>query len=82
MAPTTSNRTDHREQFSQVLRTARASRGMTQVDAAKRLDVSQPTLSGWERGDYLPRASRLKFIAGLYSLRLDDLLRSYSEVAS
>lgn len=46
---------------------------MSQVEAARRLGVTQGTLPQWESGGSLPRADKLPEIARLYGCTVDEL---------
>jgi transcriptional regulator with XRE-family HTH domain len=47
---------------------------IAQVEFARRLGVSQPTVWGWVSGDSLPSAEMLKKISNETGLSIDDLL--------
>ena len=49
--------------------------GYGQKTVAKRLGISNTTISMWETGASLPRADLLPKIAALYGCTVDDLLR-------
>lgn len=51
----------------------RKARGLTQVEAAEKLQVDQTTVSKWENGEALPRADMLFRIAGLYGIKVDNI---------
>lgn len=53
--------------------------GLTQTEAAEKLNVSQSTVSMWETGSNLPRVEKLREIAGLYNCTVDDLLKEERE---
>lgn len=48
--------------------------GMTQLEAAKMLGVSQPTIACWETGRSNPRFAMLNDIAKLFGCTVDDLM--------
>ena len=48
---------------------------LTQVEAAKELNVSQGAISNWENGISLPVADKLPEIARLYGCTIDDLFK-------
>ncbi|MDN5749150.1 MAG: helix-turn-helix transcriptional regulator, partial [Pseudonocardia sp.] len=54
------------------MRRARLRRGVTQAQAAARVEVSRPTLTQWESGRYLPSPARAQ--------KLDDLLGAGGEL--
>lgn len=53
--------------------TARINAGLSQTEAARRLGVDQSTVSYWETGKKMPRASKLAKMADLYGCTVDDL---------
>lgn len=56
------------------LKELRASRKMTQVDLAKKLNVSQQTIGSWEVGRAEPSSEALTKIAALFETSVDYLL--------
>lgn len=54
---------------------ARCRAGLTQVQSAVALNVSQGTVSQWENGEMYPVGSRLQAIAELYGCTIDELFR-------
>lgn len=46
--------------FGEHLRERRIAHGMTQEEAAAAVGVTQPTWSGWESGEQMPRGRRLE----------------------
>ncbi|MFB5518874.1 helix-turn-helix transcriptional regulator [Enterococcus casseliflavus] len=56
------------------LKELRASRKMTQVDLAKKLNVSQQTIGSWEVGRAEPSSEALTKIAALFETTVDYLL--------
>lgn len=48
--------------------------GMTQKDLAERINVSDKTVSRWERGDGLPDLSMIPVLAELFDVTCDELL--------
>lgn len=58
--------------FLAVLRKAK---GMTQQEVADKLNVSNKTVSKWERDEGCPEIMMLPLIAELYSVTVDDILR-------
>lgn len=49
--------------LSARLKTTRKKRGLSQTALANLVQVSQPTVANWERGDHIPRQDALKRIA-------------------
>lgn len=47
---------------------------ISQMDFARRVGVSQPTVWGWVNGDSLPAAEMLKTISNETGLSIDELL--------
>ena len=48
--------------------------GMKQLDLAKALNISQGTLSNWERGVHDPDSEALLFLAKTFNTTIDNLL--------
>ena len=57
----------------------RENSGLTQLEAAEKLKVSQSTVSMWETGVNLPRVEKLREISRLYNCTVDDLLKEDEE---
>lgn len=55
------------------LRAARVNKGLLQKEAAKRLQVSNKTLSSWEKGATFPTPPQIDAICVLYGVNYDDL---------
>ena len=60
------------------LRTARESRGLTQLDAAKRISVARTTLVAMEQGRRRVRIGEIQALASLYGVSANSLLRQES----
>lgn len=58
---------------------ARMNAGLSQVEVAKRIGVSDAAVSMWETGKTRPRASRLLKLANLYRCTVDELLSDLPE---
>lgn len=54
---------------------ARKSAGLSQMEAANRLGITDAAVCQWETGKTAPRAAMLPRIATLYHCSVDDLLR-------
>ena len=54
----------------------RKNKGMTQKELAQRLNVSDKTVSHWERGDSNPDLQLLTVIADIFGVTCDELLKS------
>lgn len=55
------------------LAAARVNAGLTQVEAAKALNVGNKTLNGWENGKITPRAIQLVALSDLYKIPIDNI---------
>lgn len=53
--------------------------GLSQLELAERLDVSQQAVSRWESGAAVPSIENLKFLSGLYGVSVDFLLDDGAE---
>lgn len=53
----------------------RKANGMTQKDLAERLNVSDKTVSRWERDDGAPDLAVIPVIAEIFNVTCDELLR-------
>lgn len=49
--------------------------GLTQMEVAKALGVSDAAVCQWEKGETMPSSKRLPEIAKLYKCTVDKLLR-------
>ena len=58
------------------LEKCRKNAGITQVELATMLHVSQSTVSAWESGENYPTADKLPIIAGALGCSIDDLYRT------
>ena len=58
---------------------ARMSAGLSQVEVAKRIGVSDAAVSMWETGKTRPRASLLLKLATLYHCTVDELISDLPE---
>lgn len=56
-----------------TLKAARVNIGLTQKEAAERLNVSNKTLCNWENGKSIPRVDKIKNICALYNISYDSL---------
>ena len=59
--------------MAQTIRQARRARGWTQLQLATRLGVTPVTVYNWERGRYEPSATKLRQIARLFGVSMDDV---------
>ncbi|MCL2446641.1 MAG: helix-turn-helix domain-containing protein [Oscillospiraceae bacterium] len=60
--------------FGESLRRLRREKNMTQEQLAQRLNVSFQTISNWERNENWPDLSMLPVLAGLFNVKVDELL--------
>lgn len=49
--------------------------GLTQMEVAKALGVSDAAVCQWEKGETMPTAKRLREVAKLYKCSVDKLLK-------
>lgn len=56
-----------------ALKELRRKSGLSQADVACVLGIQQPTVSMWETGENMPRASILPKLAELYRCNINDL---------
>lgn len=59
-----------------TLKAARINAGLTQSEAAKKLNVSKDSISNWERGKTFPDVPLLKKIESLYGVDYKDIIFS------
>lgn len=52
-------------------------KGMTQEQLAKRLKVSQPTISGWINGSAVPKTRDLSSVAKTLGVSVEQLLKCF-----
>lgn len=57
-----------------TLKAARINAGLTQNDAAKKLNVSNKTLSNWENYISTPNANKIDAICTLYNISYDNVI--------
>ena len=48
--------------------------GLTQAQVAERLGITDAAVVQWEKGQTMPKGSRLKEVADLYNCTVDELL--------
>ena len=56
-----------------TIRELREARGWTQLDLAYKLGVTPATVYNWERGKYEPAASKLRLIAKVFEVSMDNI---------
>lgn len=57
-----------------TMKAARINAGLTQENAAKKMDISKKTLSRWENGISFPTPPKIEEICALYGVSYDDLI--------
>ena len=57
-----------------TLKAARVNAGLTQKEAAEKLNVSNKTLCSWENGLSVPKADKIDSICSLYGVGYDNLI--------
>lgn len=60
--------------MSITLKAARVNAGLTQVEAAKALDITKGTLANYEAGKTEPSLQMARRIAELYGMHMDDII--------
>lgn len=64
----------NQEKTGQLIRRLRIERGLTQLELANQLMITDKTVSKWERGLGLPDVSLLPGLAQALGVRLEQLL--------
>lgn len=57
------------------IKAARENKGLTQRQVAEQIGVAQPVYHDWEHGDGVPSWARMKKIARVLEISLDDLAK-------
>ena len=60
--------------LTERLAQARKVRGLSQAEAAERLNVSRQAISRWEQGTAVPSSDNLIYLSRLYGITLDELV--------
>lgn len=68
-------------EFSERLKDLRKQAGLTQVDVAEKLGISQPAYASWERGFKKPTQENLVKIAQILNVSVDYLVGNSEEKA-
>lgn len=68
-------------EFSERLKDLRKQAGLTQVDVAEKLGISQPAYASWERGAKKPTQENLVKIAQILNVSVDYLVGNSEEKA-
>lgn len=66
-------------EFSERLKKLRKDAGLTQVDVAEKLGISQPAYASWERGVKKPTQENLVKIAQVLNVSIDYLVGNSNE---
>ena len=66
-------------EFSERLKDLRKQTGLTQVDVAEKLGISQPAYASWERGVKKPTQENLVKIAKILNVSVDYLVGNSEE---
>ena len=66
-------------EFSERLKTLRKEAGLTQVDVASKLGISQPAYASWERGVKKPTQENLVKLSKILYVSVDYLLGNTEE---
>ena len=56
-----------------TIKALREAAGLTQFELAVKVGVTPTSVSAWERGQYEPRASQLRKLAGVLGVLMDDI---------
>lgn len=67
--------------LSERLKTLRKEAGLTQEEVAKKLGISRPAYTYWEKGEKKPTPDKLTQIANLFGVSTDYLLNNQQEDA-
>lgn len=65
----------------EFLKSLRVSKGLTQIELAEYLNVSNKTISKWENDLGMPEVSTLIILADYYELTVDDILRGTKRIS-
>lgn len=66
--------------FGPRLRRLREERAISQVEMARRLKTTAPTISNWEKGIRTPHFTHLCNLADAFGVSLDRLMRGHDYV--
>ncbi|PKQ00860.1 MAG: XRE family transcriptional regulator [Alphaproteobacteria bacterium HGW-Alphaproteobacteria-13] len=62
------------DRFGALLRRLRIAKGLSQADVAEALDVSAPSISGWESGRARPKPERMTALAAMLGVPVSQLI--------
>lgn len=65
----------------EFLKSLRVSKGLTQIELAEYLNVSNKTISKWENDLGMPEVSTLIILADYYEVTVDDILRGTKRIS-
>lgn len=68
--------------FAMMLKIERRRRSWSTADLAKRCEVTRAGVSAWERGHCAPTFGNILKIAGVFQVKLSDMMRAVENVAS
>lgn len=57
-----------------TLKAARVNKGLTQLEASKRIGVTEDTLGNWERARSFPNVPQIKKIEEVYGVSYNELI--------
>lgn len=57
----------------------RVEKGLSQIELATEIGVSQSTVAGWETGSVYPRIDKLLAMAKLFGCTVDELINKEGE---
>lgn len=64
------------------LKELREQKGLSQMDLARAVDVTQQAVAKWEVGEAFPRADKLPQLTGILGCTIDDLFQDEQNAAS
>ena len=62
-----------------MLKDFRESKGLSQIDVAVALNVSQQMVSKWEKGISFPRIDKVKKLAALFGCSVAEIMENWKE---
>jgi len=68
--------------FAMMLKIERRRRSWSTADLAKRCEVTRAGVCAWERGHCAPTFGNILKIAGVFQVKLSDMMRAVENVAS
>lgn len=72
---------NNKNNIGEFLKSLRVAKGLTQIELAEHLNVSNKTVSKWESGVGIPELSTLLILADFYDVTVDDILRGTRRVS-